>query len=704
MTKIRWHKKSIVSRLTFFVVLIIVIQTVLLVGSLIVGGVLNQAEHNAYQAFYEKVNNRKDFVQREMKNRWTNLEPYLSPISKILSKEGISTDVIFDEVVDELIAMLRTTQVSGVYMILEPADRALDKYPSLYLRDYDPITNLQSDDDLYMICGPSDLAKRLKIPLDQTWQYNLKLTEGNGDFYFKPYLNAPLTTKASYLGYWSKPFKLSEDDLTVLTYSMPLFDVNGALKGVIGVEITLNYLTQFFPASELQPRDSLGYMIAYRDSPDGLLRPVFMEGALQKRLISGLEPLDLSIVDQDRNIFKLKTHKGSENIYASVEKIGLYQFNTPFEDEQWYLIGLMREDYLLNYVNRIKQILWMSLWTSIIVGIFGGILISYQVSRPIINLAKQVRESDKSKIMYLEPTGLLELDELSSTMEFTNKLMLASASRLSRISEMFDVPIGAFEINLNTGRVFVTDYFYSILKFEAHETERLETKESFIKLINAILEHPEPDENDVYRLMLEPVRWVKIKMIEDAELMYGVVMDVTDEIREKNLIKLDRDMDPLTKLLNRKGFQWQFEIWVQTDHSGEAALLMFDLDNLKMINDSYGHKWGDQYIIHAVERLQAITDDDHKLLGRRSGDEFVMLLYDFESKDAIRRCVTAFYEKIEQQFIEFPDGMRKTVAISAGIMWMDCPELGYDELLHYADEALYESKRQNKGRYTESRY
>ncbi len=704
MAKIRWHKKSIVSRLTFFVVIIIVIQTVLLVGSLIAGGVLNQAEKNAYQAFYEKVNNRKDFVQREMKNRWINLEPYLPPISKVLSKEDESTDAIFDEVVTELIAMLRTTQVSGVYMILDSEDASTHKYPALYLRDYDPITNSNSDDDIYMICGPSDLAKRLKIPLDQTWQYNLKLTEENSDFYLKPYTNAPLTTKASYLGYWSKPFKLSEGDLSVLTYSMPLFDINGELRGIIGVEITLNYLAQFFPASELQPRDSLGYMIAYKDSLNDALTPIFMEGALQKRMISSTAPLDLSVVDENRNIYTLDTHAGVEKIYASVEKIGLYQFNTPFEDEEWYIVGFMRADYLLNYVNRIKHILWISLWISVVVGIFGGILVSYQISKPIINLANQVRESDKSKIMRLKPTGLLELDELSSTMEFTNKLMLASASRLSRISEMFDVPIGAFEINLSTGRVFVTDYFFSILEFEEHETVILETKESFIELIDKILENPEPDESDVYRLMTEPARWVKIKMIEDDDLMYGIIMDVTEEIHEKNLIKLDRDLDPLTKLLNRKGFQRQFDSWKKKEHFGEAALLMFDLDNLKLINDSYGHKWGDQYIIHAVEMLQTISDDNHKLLGRRSGDEFVMLIHDFESKDAIRECIHAFYEKMEQRFIEFPDGTRKTVAISAGIMWMDHPELSYDELLHYADEALYESKRHNKGQFTESQY
>jgi len=131
---------------------------------------------------------------------------------------------------------------------------------------------------------------------------------------------------------------------------------------------------------------------------------------------------------------------------------------------------------------------------------------------------------------------------------------------------------------------------------------------------------------------------------------------------------------------------------------------MFDLDNLKIINDTYGHKWGDQYITQTVARLKKITDDDHKILGRRSGDEFVLLLYDFESKDSIRKCISDFHENLSKETIKFPDGMDKVISISAGLMWIEHFDLSYDELLHYADEALYESKRNNRGSFSESMY
>ncbi len=713
MAKFMWRPKSIVSRLTLLVLIIIVLQTILLAGSLIIGGVFDQAEKNAYQAFYDKVNNRKEYVQREMKNRWTNLDPYVSTIEKNLSSEMKDSDLIFSDVMDQLIAMLRTTQVTGAYIILEHEGVNDNRYPSLYIRDYDPLSNIYSDDDLYMISGPSSLAKDYKIPLDQTWQYNLKLTEANKAFFTNPYTYAALTSKASLIGYWSKPFRLSESDVPIITYSMPLFDAAGTLRGIIGIEVTLNYLTDFFPATDLQPRDSLGYLIAYRKDGNEEMMPVVMEGALQKRMILEDQPLNLKLLDANRNIYELLNHEGNEVIYASVEKIGLYQYNTPFEDEQWYIVGFMREDYLLSYVKHIQQILTISLLLSIVLGAVGGSLISYQVSKPVIKLAKEVKSSDKSKMLHLNSTGLLELDELSNAIEVANKLMLDSASRLSKIIEMVALPIGAFEMNRTSGNVFVTDQFFSIIGCENLNPEEYKEKESFKQILDRVFSVPEPDEENVYRIESDTLRWVRINVTIVDDLIIGVAMDVTEEIVVKNEIKRDRDLDSLTKLLNRKGFQWRFEAWeenlLQISERGEAtdqvaALLMFDLDNLKIINDTYGHKWGDQYILKAVERLESIADRDHRLLGRRSGDEFVLLLHHFESKEALREKVVLFFKELENHPIDFPDGSQKPVMISGGLMWYGHPELNYDELLHYADEALYESKRNKKGYFTESMY
>lgn len=699
MAKVKLDRNSIVFKFTMLIIAIIAVQTLLLSGFLILGGVIDEAEQNAYMMFHDKVNNRKDYVQREMKNNWTNFDPYVASIVASISEENMVTDAFFEDNIPDLIQMLRTTQATGVFVVLTPEGIKDEALPALYLRDYDPLMNSYGVDDIYMVYGPSNLAKDAKLPLDQTWQYSLTLNEDNRDFVVKPFENAVISRQANLLGYWSKPFKLDGSDVSIITYSMPLFDQLGNLKGIIGIEITLNYLAKFFPAAELQPQDSLGYLIAYSDDEGEHLSPLVLSGALQKRMIDENQNIDVKIVDEDKRIYQISNHLGKEKLYASIEKVGLYQFNTPFEDEQWYIVGIMREDYLLNYAQRIKQILWISFGMSLAIGAVSGSFVSLRFTKPIVSLANQVRGSEKVKVLSLNRTGLQELDELSTAIEISNKLMLESASRLSRVVDTFRIPICAFELNHELKHVFVTDNFVKVMGIELEEGAEHITYEAFVLLLERLFIKLEPEEVDVYQVTDEPPRWLRYRKTENDVSTIGVLFDVTEAILEKREIIKDRDHDPLTQLLNRKGFHYLFDKWRQEAEAQVSALIMFDLDNLKRINDNYGHKWGDQYIIEAVARLKTIAEPDQFILGRRSGDEFVLLLHGFESKEAIIDTIETFFNKLHEKPLTFPDGKIYPVSLSGGIMWIESDELSYDELLHFADEALYVAKRNKKGSY-----
>ncbi len=696
MVRYKGKKHSIVYHLTRLILGIIILQTLLFSAILIEGGVIEQAEENTYQLFSDKVSNRKDYVQREMKANWTNFDPYLSNIAKIIPRSGSDTEDYFRGVITELIAALRTTQVTGAYVILLPEGDNVPRCPALYIRDYDPVMNAYGNDDLYMVYGPSELAKQHKIPLDQTWQYNFSITQGNSEFIKKPYEAATIASQATFLGYWSKPFKLNEADVSVIAYSIPFFDSHGELRGVFGIEITLNYLAKFFPATELQAQDSLGYLIAFSTVGENMT-PIVMGGALQQRMIKKDNPLVLTPVKKDKNIYQIENHNGKEDLYAAVEKIGLYPFNTPFENEQWHLIGIMREDYLLRATSRIKNIIAISLFVAIVIGAIGGTLISFRVSKPIVSLAGQVKESEKKHELTFTPTGLTELDELSQSVQTANRLMVEAASRLTKIVDQFGLPIGAFEWNRKLGRIFMTDNFLSILNVSRSPEAFYHDQNAFFSMLHAVLNNPESDETDVFAMEGDVKRWIRYKQSENEETVIGIVMDVTDEIQEKKQIKRERDYDPLTSLLNRKGFQWEYEVWRRNADSRVSALIMFDLDNLKHINDCYGHKWGDQLILTAVEQLKTIAPPNHMLLGRRSGDEFVLLLYDYDEKKEIIQTMEAFYKALPMMPVVYPDGTALPVAISGGIMWITPLKLTYDELLHFADEALYVAKRTRKG-------
>lgn len=428
----KWNTESITSKLTFFVIALIIIQTILLVVTLILGGVLEQGRENAYQFFSEKVNNRRRYIEREMKNRWTNIDPYLGQLARSFS-EAEQDEEFFADAAPDLISMLRTVQTTGAFIILESQN---EEHPAFYVRDYDPsLASGYDNKDLYLIAGSPDLARKLEIPLERNWSYNLALDKSNQAFYNQPYNHASLSSDAKFLGYWSNPFRLSENDLPIITYTRPFFDADNQLQGVIGVEISLNYLKDLLPRTELKAKESLGYLIGYKGGKDKKIRPLITVGALQERILHKKEPFSFHPIDKERNIYLLKNHESPGKIYADVEKMGLYNYNTPFQAEKWYLIGLMPEDSLLNYVQKIQQLLWISLFVSILLGGAGGILISYRFTKPITRLAQKVEQNDEHRAIELETIGLAEVDQLAQAIEVANNDLVEKIEEITELSE-----------------------------------------------------------------------------------------------------------------------------------------------------------------------------------------------------------------------------------------------------------------------------
>lgn len=708
MKKINWDRESVAYKLTIFMSIIILGQSLLLIGTLVAGGVLKQAEETAFKSFYEKVNNRKDYLQREMKNRWTNMKPYTEEISEILnifSHNAIafkeSRETFFDQCAPVLIAMLRTTMVTGTFVILNDEFSGADAHSALYFRDYDPLLNDKSNKDLYLVIGSPEISKKWQIPMEGSWKYSLFLNKENEDFYYKPYNNADLSSNADFLGYWSKPFQLVPNDLKIITYTMPLFDKQGQLYGVIGIEITESYLNSFLPATDLAPQDSLGYLIGIQNEGENQIQPLIMNGALQKRMIREDEAFFFVSEDQDANIYLLNNHNSKDNVYACVEKMGLYYDHTPFVGEQWYLIGMMEQKNLLVFIENLKKILLTSFLGCMLIGGVGGYFVIYQFTKPIVNLAKRVRQSDIDGTTEFGKIGLTEIDDLSSAIQVSNKNLLESTLKMSQIINLVDISIGAFEYKEKSRRVFATDRLKTILLLTDEEAVKLyQHKGLFVEKLQQILSKPEPEEEDIYKVGDLTPKWIKIKMLVNKDSTIGVAIDVTEEIEEKNKIKLDRDHDALTKLYNRRGFEQQIQLRLKNRNLHIAALIMLDLDYLKHINDNYGHKWGDIYIKTTAELLAQFSED-RCIVGRRSGDEFYVFLYGFDNKEEIRRLVQQFYKALNTHTITFPEGIQREIMISAGLAWYTGDKQEYDELIHCADLALYEAKNAHKGQLCE---
>ena len=143
----------------------------------------------------------------------------------------------------------------------------------------------------------------------------------------------------------------------------------------------------------------------------------------------------------------------------------------------------------------------------------------------------------------------------------------------------------------------------------------------------------------------------------------------------------------------------------RTDHAGPgrlgtAAMVMLDLDGLKSVNDTHGHESGDIYIRETAVCMKQIPEE-HAIVGRRSGDEFFMLLFGYENRDAVRKQLKDFYDILDNHPAVLPDGVQLEIHISSGIAWYGEELCTFEELVRCADIALYEAKENRKGRTVE---
>ncbi|WP_394789398.1 EAL domain-containing protein [Rhodoferax sp.] len=133
----------------------------------------------------------------------------------------------------------------------------------------------------------------------------------------------------------------------------------------------------------------------------------------------------------------------------------------------------------------------------------------------------------------------------------------------------------------------------------------------------------------------------------------------------------------------------------KTTHE-QVAMIVIDVDNFKTLNDSLGHAAGDQMLREVGQRLSQFADE-RSVVGRLSGDEFLILLRNVQSTADAAHTVTALMDAVGQT-MTLAD-MPVNVSISAGIAMFPADGDHFDALFGRADSALYAAKRVGRGTY-----
>ena len=350
----------------------------------------------------------------------------------------------------------------------------------------------------------------------------------------------------------------------------------------------------------------------------------------------------------------------------------------------------------------------LTIFATLLFGLLSSFIVSRRLAKPVASLSDEVEaaQQNQGSIPNLSETGIRELDKFSTAITGLSREVLNTSTKFLRIMEMASVEIGGYELRFDTGSVFYTENFFSVLGIPL-SAELPMNIEKFREILKEYTEKnlykTKSGSTKLYciRIPEKGVRYVRMEVKNENWVQIGLVEDVTVSMRERLRIEHERDYDTLTGLYNRRAFKRESEsIFGRRKKIRHAAFIMLDLDNLKYTNDTFGHDWGDEYIRQAGMCLEEGTPKG-TLCAHISGDEFNILFYGYESQNAIRKEISKLKREISSRIIRLPNGQEFHLSISGGIAWYPEDSNSLGVMRKHADFAMYQVKQTDKGRIAE---
>ena len=299
----------------------------------------------------------------------------------------------------------------------------------------------------------------------------------------------------------------------------------------------------------------------------------------------------------------------------------------------------------------------------------------------------------------------IELEKQKQTIHKEQITLLQKEERLNYVFEQAPIAIFAYDENLN-----IIDCNHAFLKlFNLTENEII--GKSLTTLPDqrplTILQEALTDGVQFYKGPYTSIKGSKLWLEATCFRIQnnnsnivtgiGIIDNKTKENQAIDNLKYFATHDPLTSLLNRRGLKEYIGDFMHKEkHQSMYSLLIYlDLDKFKNINDTLGHKAGDRLLISISNRLKINLNKDC-IISRFGGDEFIIVLpfiADSEevSKKESQQCIVNIQKAFDTPF-EI-DEMQLSIKTSLGIVLIEPKSLNIDEIIRYADIAMYQSKQ-----------
>ena len=180
-----------------------------------------------------------------------------------------------------------------------------------------------------------------------------------------------------------------------------------------------------------------------------------------------------------------------------------------------------------------------------------------------------------------------------------------------------------------------------------------------------------------------------LKKDNETRLIYGRVNWMSQSMPDAIKYYVSKYKDSMTGLFSREALNYHLSNTRSTDHSYG---LYFDIDNLKRINDIFGHRLGDKYLLDLSKKFLSRWEED-VLYYRVGGDEFFIYLVNSTEEQAYRKALQIIYD-VEKLNAE---GQQAEVSASVGIVPIIGSGFDVGDLMDLADRTMYHAKGKGKG-------
>ena len=184
-------------------------------------------------------------------------------------------------------------------------------------------------------------------------------------------------------------------------------------------------------------------------------------------------------------------------------------------------------------------------------------------------------------------------------------------------------------------------------------------------------------------------------MLTNNKLLYDLAKDGQDKDKKMGDLKILAEHDGLTGILNRSAIEMYLEtILDQTKPPCRCMVNMVDIDNFKLINDTYGHETGDLVLIHLAKIFAGLIRE-HDKVGRWGGDEFLFIIKQVSPEDAPQLLRRLHHAVAEYDWANVLKAPNLKVCISSGYAFINGKE-SKNDLLRKTDLNLYTAKQNGR--------